>query len=86
MNDLRSLQDNNCPFLVKFLGAMYEEGAVKIALEYMDMGSLRDLMNKAVKKNHSNFENHKPVVPESVMSKIVQQILAGLAYLNVSLK
>ena len=50
---------------------MYEEGAVKIALEYMDMGSLRDLMNKAIKKNPANFDSHKPIVPEPVMSKIV---------------
>ena len=38
-------------FLVQFLGAMYEEGSVKVALEYMDMGSLKHLQKMAIKKN-----------------------------------
>ena len=39
-NDLKVLQDNNCPFLVKFYGAFYQEGTVKLVLEYMNLGSL----------------------------------------------
>lgn len=86
MNDLRSLQKANCPFLVQFLGAMYEEGAVKVALEYMDMGSLKSLLKLATKKDGDKIQQKKPVIPEAVMSKIYQQLLVGLSYLNVCLK
>ena len=86
INDLRSLQKNSCPFLVQFLGAMYEEGSVKVALEYMDMGSLKSLMKLALAKDSHLMQLQKPIIPEAVMSKITQQILCGLAYLNVSLK
>lgn len=47
INDLRALADNECPFLVQFLGAMFDEGSVKVALELMDMGSLKDLIKLA---------------------------------------
>lgn len=47
INDLRSLCSNECPFLVKFYGAMFDEGTVKIALELMDMGSLKDIVKLA---------------------------------------
>jgi len=47
VNDLRALADNECPFLVQFHGAMFDEGAVKVALELMDMGSLKDLIKLA---------------------------------------
>lgn len=39
-NDLKTLQDNNCPFLVRFYGAFFYEGTVKLVLEFMDLGSL----------------------------------------------
>jgi serine/threonine protein kinase len=87
VNDLRSLQKaGNCPFLVQFLGAMYEEGAVKVALEYMDMGSLVSLHKLALKKNGRAIEEGRPLIPEAVMAKIIQQILSGLSYLNIVLK
>jgi hypothetical protein len=47
INDLRALSDNECPFLVQFLGAMFDEGSVKVALELMDMGSLKDIIKLA---------------------------------------
>ena len=68
INDLRSLSKNSCPFLVEFCGALYEEGAVKVALEYMDMGSLKHLI-KLAKKN-PEWKVGSPLVPEAVMSKL----------------
>ena len=68
INDLRSLQKNSCPFLVEFCGALYEEGAVKVALEYMDMGSLKNIV-KLAKKN-PEWQKGEPLIPEAVMSKI----------------
>lgn len=81
INDLRSLHKNSCPFLVEFCGALFEEGSVKVALEYMNMGSLKNII-KLAKKNPKWAEG-KPLLPEPVLSKMTQQILAGLCYLNI---
>lgn len=51
---------------------MYEEGSVKVALEYMDMGSLKSLMKLAISKDAHLIEEKKPLIPEAVMSKITQ--------------
>ena len=72
VNDLRGLQNNTCPFLVRFLGAMYQEGAVKVALEYMDMGSLKSMHKMALKKDGARMSLGKPLISEAVMSKIMQ--------------
>jgi mitogen-activated protein kinase kinase 3 len=84
VNDLRSLFVNECPFLVKFYGAMFDEGTVKVALELMDMGSLKDIIKLA--KVDPAWKQGQPLLPEAVVSKITQQVLAGLAYLNICLK
>jgi serine/threonine protein kinase len=39
-NDLKTLQENNYPLLVKFYGAFFYEGTVKLVLEYIELGSL----------------------------------------------
>lgn len=70
INDLRSLKDHNCPFLVKFLGALFDEGTVKVALEFMDMGSLKSLWKLAMAKDSHNLEIGKPLIPEAVCAKI----------------
>lgn len=78
VNDLKSLYKNQCPFLVEFFGAYYEEGNVKIALELMDLGSLGGIVkltNKQVKSI--------PKVPETVIASIAQQILNGLAFIHI---
>jgi serine/threonine protein kinase len=36
INEIKSLYDAQCPCLVTFYGAFYREGAITIALEYMD--------------------------------------------------
>lgn len=58
--------------LVEFYGAFYapDSGQVSIALEYMDGGSLADIV-RVVKK-----------IPEPVLSKITQKVLAGLSFLH----
>jgi serine/threonine protein kinase len=78
VNDLKSLYKNQCPFLVEFFGAYYEEGNVKIALELMDLGSLGGIVkltNKQVKTI--------PKISESVIASIAQQILNGLAFIHI---
>lgn len=83
-NDLRALSDNECPFLVQFYGAMFDEGTVKVALELMDMGSLKDLINLA--KAGPHYRSGQPLFPEAVLAKITQQVLSGLTYLNVCMR
>jgi hypothetical protein len=68
INDLRSLCSNECPFLVKFYGAMFDEGTVKVALELMDMGSLKDVI-KLAKLSGSKS---KPLLPNAVIAKVTQ--------------
>lgn len=84
INDLRSLSKNECPFLVKFYGALFEEGTVKVALEMMDMGSIKDII--ALAKMNPDWREGKLLVPEPVIAKITQQILAGLSYLNICMR
>lgn len=74
-NDLKILQGNNCPFLVKFYNAFFYDGAIKLALEYMDLGSIDRVIDKI--KNLP-----PPCTPEPILSKICQQILQGLLYLH----
>ena len=86
MNDLSSLLKHKvasdemmaCPFLVKLLGAYYDEGSVKVILELMDCGSLSDLIKKT--KKHKAEE---PYIEEPILARIAQQILNGLMYLHI---
>lgn len=72
MNDIKAMEHSECPFLVKFYGAYFEEGYVKVALEFMDGGSLRDCLAKS----------RVASVPENILSKVTQQVLNGLMYLH----
>lgn len=53
---------------------MYEEGCVKVALEYMDMGSLNDIIKKAKKFNQdwdAKDITKTCLIPENIMAKMV---------------
>lgn len=76
-NDFKVLSANNCPFLVKFYGAFFEEGSVKIVLEYMNLGSLDKVIQKI--KN-----NPTPCMPEAILSKITQEVLILKLILDVA--
>lgn len=52
------------------MGALFDQGTVKVALEYMDMGSLVSLKQLAIKKDGGNIKEQKPIIPEAVMAKI----------------
>lgn len=51
--DLKVLSENKCEFLVHFYGAFFQEGTVKILLEYMNLGSLENIV-KIIKKKKSH--------------------------------
>nr|XP_010936638.1 mitogen-activated protein kinase kinase 3 isoform X9 [Elaeis guineensis] len=66
LNEIRTLCEASCyPGLVEFHGAFYtpDSGQISIALEYMDGGSLADVLR--VKK----------CIPEPVLSHMVQKLL-----------
>jgi len=70
INEIKTLYDAQCPCLVTFYGACYREGAITIALEYMDGGSLANMVQQV------------GAVPEATLANIAYQVLYGLAYLK----
>lgn len=73
MNDIKALCDApRVPGLIEFFGAYHvpESGQISIVLEYMDGGSLADVLAKVGK------------IPENVLSKITGKVLMGLLYLH----
>lgn len=70
MREIMALYDAQCPNLITFYGAFYREGSITIALEYMDGGSLANVLSQV------------GPIPESVLASIAHQILWGLAYLK----
>nr|ADI46833.1 MAPKK1f [Volvox carteri f. nagariensis] len=74
INDLKALCDapSNVPGLVSFYGAYHvpESGQISIVLEYVDGGSLADVLAKVGR------------IPENVLSKMTSKILRALAYLH----
>ena len=55
--------------LITFYGSFYRDSSITIALEYMDGGSLANVVHQV------------GAIPENVLASIAYQILWGLAYL-----
>lgn len=73
LTEIRTLCEAPCyQGLVEFYGAFYtpDSGQISIALEYMDGGSLADIIR--VRKQ----------IPEAVLSLMVKKLLHGLSYLH----
>ncbi|KAG8388591.1 hypothetical protein BUALT_Bualt02G0141500 [Buddleja alternifolia] len=73
LTEIRTLCEAPCyQGLVEFYGAFYtpDSGQISIALEYMDGGSLADVIR--VRKS----------IPEPVLSAMMQKLLLGLGYLH----
>ncbi|GLT33217.1 hypothetical protein SLA2020_078210 [Shorea laevis] len=73
LTEIRTLCEAPCyEGLVEFHGAFYtpESGQISIALEYMDGGSLADILR--LRKS----------MPEPVLSSMFQKLLQGLSYLH----
>lgn len=60
--------------MVKLYGAYYAERQVKVILELMDMGSLRDLVDTC--------KRHGYKIPEPILAHLTMQMLNGLMYLH----
>ncbi len=70
IREIITLYDAQCPNLITFYGAFYREGCITIALEYMDGGSLANVLAQV------------GPIPEPVLAHMAYQILWGLAYLK----
>jgi len=72
-----SMKSGQCPFMVRFYGAMFREGDVWICMEVMDT-SLDKFYRMAVDQRES--------IPEPVISKITYAVIAALHYMKEELK
>ena len=57
----------DCPNLLRCYGAFFEEGSVRLVLEYMDCGSMETMLSVL----NQVAPNMVPRVPEKVMSRIL---------------
>ena len=74
MQEIATLYDAACPSIIGFYGAFYREGTISIALEYMDGGSL------------ANMVHQLGPLDEPVLAHIAFQIVFALAYLKRTLR
>ncbi|WVZ64700.1 hypothetical protein U9M48_014186 [Paspalum notatum var. saurae] len=73
LNEMRTLCEACCyPGLIEFHGAFYmpDSGQISIALEFMDGGSLADVIRV------------KTSIPEPILSHVLHKVLFGLRYLH----
>ncbi|MED6161861.1 serine/threonine protein kinase, variant 2 [Stylosanthes scabra] len=68
--ELKINQSAQCPFVVVCYQSFYVNGVISIILEYMDGGSLADLLKKV------------KTIPEPYLAAICKQVLKGLMYLH----
>eukprot|EP00761_Pharyngomonas_kirbyi_P013192 gb/GECH01013219.1/.p1 GENE.gb/GECH01013219.1/~~gb/GECH01013219.1/.p1 ORF type:complete len:477 (+),score=114.80 gb/GECH01013219.1/:1-1431(+) len=73
--EVKALLQSTSPHIVKFYNAFCRNGNIYLVLEWMDMGSLRSVMNKVLRPDSSGF-------PEKILRSIAIQILKGLDYLH----
>jgi len=71
--ELKTLYKTQSEYVVTFYDAFFSEGSIFIALEYMDGGSLADLLKM------------NGCIPERILARITTQVLRGLVYLHKSL-
>ena len=69
-NEVKILHSCKCDNVVKCYSTYFDNGAINILLEFMDKGTLADILKK-VKK-----------IPENILGYITYQILVGLDYLH----
>lgn len=74
MTELNTLMSCDCPYIIKCFGAFYKKSQVFVAMEFMDLGTLADLIlpNK--------------VFMEGALGLIAYQVLTGLDYLHRTVK
>ena len=99
LQEMKTLCRIQCDSLVSLIGGFYEPGiSVTMVLEYMDRGSLADLMLRVASKSSAVLggsdeiectstsvigeERFKETIPEFALSSIAYQMLLGISYLH----
>lgn len=72
--ELKTLHECENDNIVKSYGAFIKDGHVHMALEYMDAGSLADVIKEVGK------------IPEQIIGLMSVQILRGIEYLHKTMK
>ena len=81
LNDLRTfLTGEMCSYLVKFYGCYYHAGLVKQVIEYMNLGSLRNIVNLVVKKKLFIQENDLREIIRSVHIFVYKDLKRIVSY------
>ena len=76
LKELRALCNNvDCECLVKLRGAYLEDTSITMVLEYMDQGSMEQILKDVNDRSSSNLD-------ESFLAAISYQVLWGLSYLH----
>ena len=82
-------QGQECECLVELEGAFLDEldGTVTLVLEYMNLGSLADLLSlqsppKSQQQQQQQQQRHCQIMPESAIASIAYQMIWGLGYLH----
>jgi len=79
---VRSSQDK-CPNIIEFLGAFQKpHGRINVILEFMNRGSLQDIIAMERLRLTLNGSGDGGLFPERVVASIAFQILEGLNYLH----
>ncbi len=69
--EFKALKDTEqCPYIITMFDAFHREGSLHILLEFMDCGSLSDVVKDAGK------------IPEQILSHISHQLIVGLRHLH----
>eukprot|EP00300_Choanocystis_sp_HF-7_P028529 c34238_g1_i1.p1 GENE.c34238_g1_i1~~c34238_g1_i1.p1 ORF type:complete len:391 (+),score=60.04 c34238_g1_i1:73-1173(+) len=70
VTELKTLSDATSPCIVAFSGAWFDAGAISIAMEFMDCGSMHDVGTLA------------GPVPERILARVTYAVLSALDYLK----
>jgi hypothetical protein len=64
-----------CPLLVRYYGAIFDEGSLHLIMEYMDCASIETML--AIERQFIKPEevNKRPLIPELVISRFCWNIL-----------
>ena len=79
MNDLKLYlnKDFACEPLTQFFGAFYHQDTIKIVLELMDLGSLREILKLLTK-----IKTQQPYVEEIFLARITFQVKNNYFFFN----
>lgn len=72
-----NMRTGNCPYTVRFYGALFREGDVWICMEVMDT---------SLDKFYKSVYNNGKSIPEDILGKIAFSVVKALHYLQTELK